>query len=257
MFGKILLLSCILLSPQLKAQELQVPGYADAYVQDLALMGLRKEDLFSKMQKKIIKFDASICANRAHMWSYDFQRFYALNSAKIFIFYTPKTSRASGERWWYHVAPVVNEGGKFFAMDRAFMKGPATTERWLEYFAGRGRRCYEIKNEDTDLIKRMFITMPFPAVTARGEYDCYYKITPAAIWFPIGLAMDVLQTNRAGEPILFTRNQQIPESEVLQACLEAASRDRESAVGWSERSARKRCEKYLRASEPGAVQIPF
>jgi hypothetical protein len=253
----IVLLLSLIVSHTAVAQNMSVPGYDDAVVGDISLQGLKKNDLFRKMQERIIKFDASICANRAHMWSFDFKRFYQADSAKIFIFYTPKTSRASGERWWYHVAPVINEGGAFYAMDRAFMQGPATVERWLEFFAGRGRRCYEIKNEDRDLIERMFITMPFPAVTPHGEYDCYYKIAPATIWFPIGIAMDLLQVNGKGEPILFTRNQEIPESEVLSACLEAASRDRDSVVGWSERSARKRCEKYLKATEPGAAQLPI
>jgi hypothetical protein len=237
------------------AQELQVPFYDGVFVSDLAQKGLSKERIFRKMQDRLIKYDQSICANRAHMWSYDFQRFFQVDSAKIFIFYTPKTSRASGENWWYHVAPVVNDEGKFYVMDRVFHNSPATVDQWLQGLNGSLKKCYEIKNEDVDLIQRMFITMPFPETTFRGKYSCYYKIVPVGIWFPVGIAFDLLGTDQSGSVINFKRNELIPEEEVLQACMEANARDsRDNTISMD---TKKRCEEYLRAKEPGAVKIPL
>lgn len=235
------------------AQDVQVPHY-ESWVEDLTYRGHRKENLFSEMQKKIIKFDGSICSNRAHMWAYDFQRFYEVDSAKLFLFYTSKTSRAGGKDWWYHVTPIVNERGALYAMDRAFMNAPVTVDYWLKYFAGKKSTCYEIKNDDVDLIQRMFITMPFPEKTYRGEFDCYYKIVPKGIWFPMGIAMDLLQTDRSGTPIYFNRNSQIPEGEVYEACLEAAKGD---GFRLFSSSAKKKCRHYLEASYPGEVKLPF
>jgi Glutaminase len=236
------------------AQELQVPDYDGVFVADLAQQGTTKEKIFRKMQERLIKFDSSICANRAHMWAYDFFRFFQVDSAKIFIFYTPKTSRSSGENWWYHVAPVVNEGGAFYAMDRAFMDQPVTVDRWLQEFNGSLKKCYEIKNGDTDLLKYMYTTMPFPSETAHGKYDCYYKIAPVGIWFPVGLAFDLLGTDQKGAPINFKRNERIPENEVLSACMQAYDKSTRAS---SLLNSKKKCESYLQAKEPGAVKLPL
>lgn len=238
------------------AQELQIPYFDGQFVGDIAQQGLRKEQLFSKMQDRLIK-DESICANRAHMWSYDFERFYKADSAKVFIFYTPKTSRSSGESWWYHVAPVINENGKFFAMDKTFFDSPVTVDKWVQNFANSSKKCYEIKNEDTDLIQRMFITMPFPVETAHGKFDCYYKITPSTIWFPIGIPLDILKQDQKGNAISFTLNDKIPAEEVLQACIEASERDVKKPSENTLRKARERCTLYLNAKEPGATKLPL
>lgn len=240
------------------AQEVQVPGYDGVFLADLTAQGNSKEKMFRKMQHRLIKEQDSICANRAHMWSFDFQRFFQADSAKVFIFYTPKTSRDSADSWWYHVAPVVNDEGKLYAMDGSFFDQPIKVEEWVEYFAkGDIKKCYEIKNEDADLIKLMFNTMPFPKETSHGKFDCYYKIVPATIWFPIGIAFDLLGTNQKGDPILFTRNEKIPETEALEACIEASETDHKDDRGNNSKKARERCEKYLGATEPGAVKLPF
>ncbi len=239
------------------AQELQVPFYDGVFVADLAQQGHSKLKIFNKMQERLINQSNSICANRAHMWSYDFMRFFQVDSAKVFIFYTPKTSRAGGDNWWYHVAPVVNEKGIFYAMDRSFFDSPVTVNTWLESFNGSTKKCYEIKNEDTDLIVRMFNSTAFPEKTAHGKYSCYYKIVPAGIWFPVGIAYDILNTDQSGSPILFTRNEKIPDNEALSACIEAYERDRSKPDPKKFLEAQRRCELYLKASEPGAVKLPL
>lgn len=238
------------------AQELQIPFYDGIFVSDLAQQGHTKEKIFRKMQERLIKTE-SICANRAHMWSYDFMRFFEVESAKVFVFYTAKTSRASGERWWYHVAPVVNEEGKFYAMDKTFMDAPVSIDYWVNSFAKTRKGCYEIKNEDTDLIKNVFITMPFPTETKYGKHECYYKIVPSTVWFPIGIAFDLLKADQAGLPINFTLGDKIPSEEALQACIEASERDRSKPNDKVLQKAKERCEAYLGAKEPGAVKLPL
>src|SRR4051812_47878310 len=109
----ILALSFTLLA---NANELEVKDY-NFTITDLAEKGLSKEELFKNMNRDFIKLGNSICANRAHMWSFDFKRTYDVDAGKIFLFYTHKTGSTGETGWWYHVAPVLGENKKLFVMD--------------------------------------------------------------------------------------------------------------------------------------------
>lgn len=176
------------------AQNLSLPDYKNYELTDIAAKGLKKEALFSKMNRDLMKLGASICSNRALVWTFDFKRFHNIDTGKIFLFYTKKTGEVGQKTWWYHVAPIINENGVIYAMDAGFpgdIRGPLAPKDWLKRFTG-STNCKEIKASETDLVERMFDGYTFPETTSYGKYDCYYKYTPAGYWTPSSVAMGLL-----------------------------------------------------------------
>jgi hypothetical protein len=222
------------------AQDITLPG-EDYVMNDIASLGIAKEEVFKGMDRKFIKLGGSICANRAHMWSYDFKRDHNIDGGKLFLFYTKKTGEGTLKNWWYHVTPVINEKGQIFAMDAGFsgIKKPLTPKEWLHYFTG-SYNCREIQDTDTDLINRMFKGAAFPETTAVGTYDCYYRIVPAGYWFPSSVAKHLLGTDSSGRPVRFERPE-IRKEEVYSACVEAVT----SSIGRFLGGGKKKCREYV------------
>jgi hypothetical protein len=234
-------ISLVLFSFSLFAQTITLEEYRTP-IPDIAERHFIKEDLFQKMNRRLVKVNDSICSNRAHVWAYDFQK-HGIASPKIFLFFTPKTSRRDGISWWYHVSPIVNEKGSFFVMDAGFprtIKRPLTVEEWLMEFNGKDSRCKEIKDEDTDLVERMFSESSFPESTKHGKYDCYYKITPAGYWTPAQVAKNVLGKDENGRPVRVVRDE-FNRDEVFEACLEAST----NPLGWAWGSTLRKCQYFV------------
>lgn len=210
-------------------------------VSDVAQMGFSKEALFKGMDRDFIKLGGSICANRAHMWSYEFKRTYNIDSAKLFLFYTKKTGEGTVKTWWYHVTPLINENSTLYAMDAGFrgIKEPLHVQEWLHYFTG-SNNCRAIQNSDTDLIERMFKGRVYPETSEVGTYDCYYRIVPAGYWFPSSVAMHLLGRNASGRPVHFERPE-IRKEEVYAACVEAVT----SSLGRVFGAGKKKCRKFV------------
>ncbi len=76
----------------------------------------------------------SQCFKRAHMWSFDMWSKLGVSSQKIFIFYTQRYQIINEEKWWFHVAPMVNVKGVEYVMDGTFMSKPITVKEWKDYF---------------------------------------------------------------------------------------------------------------------------
>ncbi len=211
-------------------------------VTDIAQKHIKREVLFTHMNRDFIDVGTSICSNRALMWVYDFKREHNIDAAKIFLFYTKKTGEVGRKTWWYHVAPVVNEADKLWVMDAGFpfsIRQPVTINDWLNFFVG-SNRCKEIKAGENDLIERMFYGQVFPETTSYGTYDCYYKIAPAGYWTPASVAMNLLGVDSEGESVQLVRDE-IDKDEVYSACLEATT----SSLGRVLGSGKKKCKKYL------------
>lgn len=222
------------------ADELDVKDY-NYRMSDLAGSGYTKEEVFSRMNRDFIKSD-SICANRAHMWAFDFKRAFDLDAAKLFVFYTDKVGNTGATNWWYHVAPMIAENGKAYVMDAGFsltIKGPVSKEQWLTRFTGTPN-CKEINAGEDELIQKMFTPKQFPKETSYGTNDCYYKIVPAGYWFPSGIAMNLLGKDAKGNPVSYSR-EEILRSEVYSACVEAVTSDTGRQLG----GGKKQCKKYL------------
>jgi hypothetical protein len=224
------------------AQTIHLEEYGNWPVTDVATRRMSKETLFNRMERRFIKPKTSICSNRALVWVYDFKRFFDVDAAKIFLFYTRKTGEVGRKTWWYHVSPMVNENGELWVMDAGFPKfidTPLTKDEWLTKFVGSSN-CKEIKAHETDLIERMYLERVFPERTPHGNFDCYYRITPAGYWTPNSVAMNLLGVDSNGVPVHHVRDE-IDHDELMQACIEAST----NPVGRWLGDARNNCRKYL------------
>lgn len=211
-------------------------------VTDISTRGLTKERLFEQMERSFLKLNSSICSNRALVWAFNFERYFSINTAKLFLFYTDKTGEAGDKTWWYHVTPLVNENGELWALDAgfpSFVRTPLTPNAWLTKFAGSAN-CKEILPGEDDLIEKMFSKRRFPSVTRYGTYDCYYRITSAPYWTPSTVAQELLGRNRSGVPGQYTRDRILPD-EVLQSCIEAST----TPIGGFLSRPGKKCREYL------------
>lgn len=210
-------------------------------VTDIASKGLKKEVLFSRMDREFVKPSKSICSNRALMWANNFKNEYNLNTAKIFLFYTKKKGEVSLKTWWYHVSPVVNENGNLWVMDAGFgswINQPLTKEEWLFKFAN-SNNCKEINANETELVEMIFNGQVFPHQTSYGYYDCYYKFVPHTIWTPEVLATNLLGRDSDGRPARMERDE-IDSNELYQACIEATT----SSIGYAMGTNKKECKRY-------------
>lgn len=193
-------------------------------LQDIADSGLNKEELFSNMNRTLVRTKDSICSNRAHVWAYDFE-LQKVDSAKIFLFFTKKTSFWDNNSWWYHAAPVIYENGNAYVMDAGFphrVKSPLLVQDWLKEFNGVTSTCKEIRNEDEHLIKLMWKGGVFPETTESGTYQCYYRLVPKGYWVPNQIAMNYFGTTHRGRGVNVNRDDFHP-GEVIKACRETAT----------------------------------
>jgi hypothetical protein len=209
----------------------EVPNF-NWSVEDIQEKKLTKEELFKNMDRDFINLGQSICANRAMMWLYDFKKSHDINGAKVFLFYTAKTSK----KWWYHVAPVINENNELFAMDAGFpgfIDSPLKIEGWISKFA-EGKTCKAIRPEDTEIIEAINKGTYFPEVTESGRHDCYYILAPAGYWFP-----NSVYTQMKGLPSNIT--EELQTSDVYQACKEAVT----TPIGRFLGTGKKKCKRFI------------
>jgi hypothetical protein len=216
-------------------------------VQDIKSQGLNKEILYNQMNRTLVRSRGSICSNRAHLWAFDFERKYHVSSPKIFLFYTKKNGHSggtiTGRDWWYHVSPMVNEGGDFFVMDAGFpltIKSSLKMKDWLINFTGKDSKCKEIMPGEEDLVEFIYRAESFPQTTQYGKYDCYYKITPPGYWVPRQVAQHILGKDETGRPVRLDR-EQINKEEVYEACLEVST----TPFGWALGTGREKCNQYM------------
>jgi hypothetical protein len=215
-------------------------------VTDIASRGLKKENLFSSMDRDFVKPGKSICSNRALMWANNFKNQHNIDTAKIFLFYTKKKGDMSLKTWWYHVSPVVNENGNLFVMDAGFgswINSPLTKDQWLFKFSN-SNNCKEINANETELVEMIFKGQVFPHETSYGNYDCYYKFVPHTIWTPDILASNLLGRDSDGRPSRVERNA-INSNELYQACLEATT----TSIGYAMGTNKKECKQYAGIAE--------
>lgn len=210
-------------------------------IKDIADQQLTKEELFSKMNRKLVRNKDSICSNRAHVWAYglDIQN---VDTGKIFLFFTPKTAYWDHAAWWYHSAPIINENGNLFVMDAGFperLKKPLSVKEWLKEFNGVDSVCKEIKSDDEHLVQLMFSGKSFPQTTQSGTFDCYYRLTPPGYWVPKHVAMNMTGKTESGRPVSINRDE-FHKGEVYSACREAST----SEFGWMFGSTKSRCKAF-------------
>lgn len=210
---------------------------------DVSKRGETKDTLFAKLNRRLIKTSSSICSNRALIWTYDMKRFQNIDAGKIFLFYTGKNGEIGSKKWWYHVAPVVNDRGQAWVIDGGFpgyVKRPMQIGEWLTKFVNTSS-CKMINSRERDLFELMHKGRMYPEYTPQyGAVDCYTYIAPGPFWTPATVAMGVLQEDEDGRPIRFSR-EQYDLDELLQACKEAAGGRLGTVLGGQ----KKKCKEYL------------
>jgi hypothetical protein len=220
---KLIALLSLATSLSVSATTVTLPEYGHE-LRDVRTRNETPESLFKKLNRTLVRVKDSICSNRAHVWAYDFEK-RGLDGAKVFLFFTPKTSTFDGNTWWYHVAPVVNDGGKLWVLDGGFphrFDRPLALSDWLREFNGEHSVCKEIKREDEVLVKLMFGDHSFPETTVHGKYNCYYRLTPPGYWIPSQVAANLTGTDEAGRPVRVERDA-FDLGEVFQACRETST----------------------------------
>ena len=216
------------------AQDVYLSDYG-RNVQDIRMSGYTKEDLYNSLNTNLVKTSSSICSNRALIWNYDLSRHQRVDSAKMFLFYTGKNGRVGRKTWWYHVTPVVNEGGQLFTIDAGFpgwIDTPLSIADWLHQFVGTSQ-CKEIRAGENDLIENMYSERIFPQHTRYGSYDCYYIVVPKEYWTPETVADQLLGKTQA--------RMSFQRGELQQSCVEAATGGLGGIFGGN----KKKCQKYL------------
>jgi hypothetical protein len=213
---------------------------------DIAQKGLKKEDLFPKMTRNGVDLENSICANRAHLWAYDFYRWYGINTGKIFIFFGSSIWEGDDQGWMYHVAPYIVENGKEYVMEASYddVPKPLTVNEWISNETyERVSDCVEITAADTDLTEYFYARYNLPEVRANGRTSgrCYIRKVPGHYWFPTSIAYHDLRRDEDGGEVEFDPKG-FDIDDVFDACVDAFS----SRLGrWMGGDARAKCKKYL------------
>jgi hypothetical protein len=117
--------------PSLNYTPMEIPSLAQA------------RTIFSRMRRNYQ--NESQCYNRAHIWAYEEFNKSALNSLKLFLFFTNRYIRNYRYDWWFHVSPMalVNEGGSSVerVLDRRYTSGPLMVNSWTNIFIYSRRKC--------------------------------------------------------------------------------------------------------------------
>lgn len=199
-------------------------------VSDVATLGMSKEVLFEKMERKMLNLETSICANRAHLWAYDFLRMGNIKTGKIFIFFGSSIWTDKDKHgYMYHVAPYIVENGNEYVMEASYndISKPMTVEEWIEnetYSRVKGSDCVEITAADTDLTAFFYERKTLPEKRESGKQGarCYIRKVPGYYWFPASIAYHDLKKTLEGAKIDFDPKD-FDKDDVKAACAEAAS----------------------------------
>lgn len=227
------------------SQDVKLKNF-DWTVTDIKSRGLTSQKLYENLDRKFINLKSSICSNRALMWNNDLEGQYNIDTAKIFLFHTKASgvNETSFRGWWYHVAPVVSDGGVLTVIDGGFpgfIKEPMTTTSWMQRFS-RKTTCKEIQPHETELIERMFVGSFYPEETSYGINQCYYMIAPSPYWTPATIATEILGYDENGKPARLSR-EKINKWELEYACMEATTNKAGRFFGAA--LAKEKCEEYV------------
>lgn len=215
---------------------------------DIASKGLKKESLFENMEREMLDLENSICANRAHLWAYDFSRQAGIKTGKIFIFFGSSIWKKEDKHgYMYHVAPYIIENGHEYVMEASYgdLTRPLTVDEWIEnetYNRVKGSDCLEINATDTDLTEYFYQrhTLPEKRLGKPGA-RCYIRKVPGHYWFPTSIALHDLKKDEAGKKVDYNPQGFDPD-DVFDACVEAAS----SKVGRVFGGGKSKCKKHLK-----------
>jgi len=193
-------------------QDLEIPGYGYA-VTDISSKGLTAQTLFNSLSRNWMDLEHSVCANRAHVWSYDLHKKFGINTGTIFIFFGKKVWKGQRHKYWYHAGTYVVEDGQELVLEGSYPREitkPLTLVEWMDQemenapVKVQGSRCVEIKkDEDRDLTEQFYYHAFLPNERPRGKeaYDCYYRKVPGYLPYPETVAEQELGVDEDGNKV--------------------------------------------------------
>jgi len=223
------------------ATNISFATFPDQTLPDILDHRLTKEQLFDALERKDLKVGASQCFNRAHVWAMDMKMKNRIDIGKIFVFYTGKTGHMGNKNWWYHVAPLVNEGGKEYVIDGGFpgeLDAPVTIDGWVNNLIST-TNCKVVEPTDVEVFSWMMRRHQFPEMYQGKQYDCYLAKVPGAYWTPEAVARAGLGKDAYGK-VGDYRVTTIDREEAYSACLEATTNKFGGVLG----AGKKKCKRF-------------
>ena len=211
LFFTILFLSSVV-PAQATIRDIEIPGY-NYSVTDIKAKGLTAQDLFNSLSRNWMDLEHSVCANRAHVWSYDLHRKYGINTGTIFVFFGKKVWKGQRHKYWYHAGTYVVEDGQEWVLEGSYpdrFTTPLTVVEWMnqEMEGANGKvdasRCVEIKkDEDRDLTERFYVHAFLPSERPKGKeaYHCYFRKVPGYLPYPETVAELELGVDEDGNKV--------------------------------------------------------
>jgi len=243
-----LAISCLLTGvPNAFSADVPISGYHYA-VTDIKSKGLTSQQLFDSVSFSWMDLEHSVCANRAHIWSYDLHRKYGINTGTIFVFFGAKVWENQKHSYWYHAGTYVVENGKELVLERSYpdVFKPLSVVEWMDNeMEGRvpASGCIEIKkDEDVDLTSRFYYHGFLPNVRDNGKpaFDCYYRKVPGFYPYPETVAEMELGVDVNGNKIDYDL-ENYNQDTLYSACVDAFSGGKFFKKG----DARDFCNAYL------------
>jgi hypothetical protein len=191
-FKKVAFLCLLVGLPKSYAADVAIEGY-NYSVTDIKAKGLSAQKLYDSMSASWMDLEHSVCANRAHVWSYDLHRKFGINTGTIFIFFGAKVWEGQKHTYWYHAGTYVVEDGKELVMEQSYpseVSKPLTVVEWMDNEMEGvvdASKCIELKKgQDQDLTSLFYFHGYLPNKRANGKpaFDCYYRKVPGFIPYP-------------------------------------------------------------------------
>lgn len=124
--------------------------------------------LFNSMRNDLS--GASECYNRAHVWSWEIYQKNRYNTGKMFLFFTRRYINEYRYKWWFHVAPFINESGRpqHVVLDRQYTSGPLGMHTWTDYFMKNDAHCPVVDRYSS---------------YSQNQYSRYCYLIPASMYY--------------------------------------------------------------------------
>lgn len=147
----------------------------------------------------------SECFERAHMWSRAADRIHAIDTEKVFTFFTKKfkmkhqlTRWGKPLIWWFHVAPAVRVNGELWVLDATFTDKAMPVQDWAKSLMQDPSECVELNDFLTYVADRN-ITQGY-RYPERAQEQCYYTATPRFIYGPMEMGVKETKNGMVYEP---------------------------------------------------------
>lgn len=112
----------------------------------------------------------SECYNRAHVWSWEMYQRLGHRSGKMFLFFTRRYINEYRYKWWFHVAPMINQTGQpqHMVLDRQYTRSPLRMHDWTDVFMKNDAHCPVVDRYSS---------------YSQNQYSRYCYLIPASMYY--------------------------------------------------------------------------